>query len=601
MFSTAPRFREIRDVVHLLRRETDRLFVAQGLGMFVAVIASGAVAALTPFALKSVVDGVPLLRQPDIRSQWVSAVPYGVSYLMLLLAGRLLADLRPFLSATINHRLHSRLTIRFLDHVLRLPTGYLVKRRRGELLHSLELGSAGAQLIVGHLLGSVMPVTVELFTMMTVLRHLGHPTLLAVFIFAALAYSMIFSVGAVGLKKAMHAASTSSLEVHAQLTEDVSHLETLRCFVAEQQASVRLRKASAELEQRWRSVNLLNGAIAVSASVTFIASMTACLHIAITAVAAGTMTVGAFVMATVYMLQIVRPLESLGSAVRDLSRALGYLRPLLDLLAQPLSQDAISSSPESNEAEAAAPHAPAVRFEDVHFGYDAERPVLKGVSLSVPAGSTTAIVGRSGSGKSSLARLLMRLHSPQRGRILLDERPIDLIDVAELRRHLIGLVPQETALLHETIATNIALGMPAASLADIRIAACGAQLDALLEALPGGLDTPVGDRGMQLSGGERQRIGIARALIRRPGLYVLDEPTSMLDSNTELEIQRTLRSLPAEATTIVIAHRLSTIVDADEIVVLDDGQIQERGSHDTLLAREGLYAQMWHQQRSRHV
>jgi ATP-binding cassette subfamily B protein len=240
--------------------------------------------------------------------------------------------------------------------------------------------------------------------------------------------------------------------------------------------------------------------------------------------------------------------------------------------------------------------APAVRLENVHFGYDAERPIIKGVDLYVPAGRTTAIVGSSGSGKSTLARLLMGLYVPQRGRILLDGRTIDTIAASDLRGSIIGMVPQETALLHETIAGNIALGFPTATREEIRAAACGAQLQNLVDALPHGLDTTVGERGMQLSGGERQRVGIARALLRRPGLYVLDEPTSMLDSKTESHIQLALRSLSSDATKIVIAHRLSTIVDADQIVVLEDGQVRERGSHRALLEMDGLYARMWLQQ-----
>jgi ATP-binding cassette subfamily B protein len=237
-----------------------------------------------------------------------------------------------------------------------------------------------------------------------------------------------------------------------------------------------------------------------------------------------------------------------------------------------------------------------VHIEKLHFGYDPARPILKGVDIDVPAGSMTAIVGPSGSGKSSLARLLMRIYAPQQGSILLDGRPIESIDVKELRRTIVSLVPQETALLHDTIAGNIALGNSTANQEDLHIAAEAAQLQALIDVLPHGLDTPVGERGMQLSGGERQRVGIARALLRRPALYLLDEPTSMLDSKTELHIQKALRLLSGGATTIVIAHRLSTIVAADEIVVLDDGQVRERGSHHALLAANGLYAQMWRQQ-----
>ena len=598
MSTAGSRYRDIKQLVHLLRSEADRQVMSRTLGTALIVVAGGALAALSPLVLKSLVDAVAASQPAGSVARGPAALPCGVAYLLLLLAGRALADVRPLLSGAINQRLHSRLAQRFFDHVLHLPMGYLLRRRSGELQHSLDLASAGAQLMVSHLAGSLLPVLVELFTMTTVLIHLGQPGLVAVFGAAALAYFAIFSTGAGRMTTMAHAVSKSSLEMYARLGEGLAHVETLRYFAAEDQASRGLRAASAILEQRWRSLDRLNAVTALAASGIFAVSMAACLAIGAGAVARHAMSVGGFVLTTVYALQMVRPLESLGTAARDLSRALGYLRPLLDLLSEPLSDDATNTV---RAAPAPAPatgqrHAPAVRLENLHFGYDPRRPVIKGVDLEVPAGSTTAIVGRSGSGKSSLARLLMRLYAPQQGRILLDGRTIASIDVAELRRTLVGLVPQETTLLHDSIAGNIALGSPLANREEIRVAAHAAQLEELIAALPDGLDTPVGERGMQLSGGERQRVGIARALLRRPGLYVLDEPTSMLDSRTEREIQKALRSLSADATLIVIAHRLSTIVDADEIVVLDEGRILERGSHRALLAKNGLYARMWRQQ-----
>jgi ABC-type multidrug transport system fused ATPase/permease subunit len=587
---------EVAQVGQLLRSVSDRRTLRLGAGIVVVVVASGTLAALTPLALKVLIDALAALHTSKAIVHASSALPAGLAYLLILLAGRVLADIRPQLNGLINQRLHSRLSQRFFDHVLRLPMGYLLRRKSGELLHSLDLASGGAQLVISHLVGSLLPVLVELFAMITVLIHLGQPALVWVFLAASGAYLVIFSFGARQMTGTSRDVARSSLESHGQLNAGLAHVETLRYFAAEDQASRRFRTASALLEQRWRHLHRLVALIALAATATFSISTAICLCIGVGAVADGTMTVGGFVLASVYMLQMVRPLESLGNAARDLSRAVGYLHPFLDLLQQPLAADMLRDAAITTGTVTGPKRAPSVRLENVHFGYDADRPVIRGVDLDVPAGRTTAIVGRSGSGKSSLARLLMGLYMPQQGRILLDGRAIDSIAAAELRGTLIGLVPQETALLHETIAGNIALGMPDATPEAIRLAAHGAQLQDLIDALPSGLDTPVGERGLQLSGGERQRVGIARALLRRPGLYILDESTSMLDSKTELDILETLRTISADATKIIIAHRLSTIVDADEIVVLDDGRIRERGRHQALLEENGLYALMWRQQ-----
>lgn len=558
------------------------------------VIASGAVAALTPLALTQIVDALgAALRTPGPHEAW----PWtqGAAYLLLLCAVRVAADLRPLLSGDIDQRIQAGLTRRFFDHLMRLPMTYLLRRRSGELLHCLDLASTGSQLMLAHAVNSLIPVIAEIATMTLILLKLEQPALVGLFGLTALVYLAVFARGTPRLGRQAHGVSTASLEVYAQLNDGIAHAETLRIFAAEPQARARLEAATDALRASWLSLNRLTCGISLRASAVFAASMAACLTVAAGAVMHGSLTVGGFVLVTVYMLQIVRPLELLGTAARDVSRSMGFLRPLLELLSEPVEAAEGGTMPAAPHPTPRPAHAPAVRLENVHFGYDAERPVIRGLDLDVPAGRTTAIVGRSGSGKSSLAKLLLRLHAPQAGRILLDGRPIETIPAAQLRAWT-GLVPQETALLHASIASNIALGLPAARREDIELAARGAQLHLRVADMPRGYDALVGERGLQLSGGERQRVAIARALLRRPALFILDEPTSMLDSKTEADIQQALRKLTDGSTTIVIAHRLSTIMHADQIAVLDDGRIVESGRHAELIAREGLYAQLWRQQ-----
>lgn len=326
----------------------------------------------------------------------------------------------------------------------------------------------------------------------------------------------------------------------------------------------------------------------------FAVALVACLALTAEAVARDQLSVGGFVLTSVYILQLVRPLETLGTAARDLARATGFMRPLLDILAE--RREAWTEPSDCADAKWTTPaSAPSLRFENIHFGYDPKTPVFSGLDLEIPAGRTTAIVGRSGCGKSSLVRLLLRLHEPQGGRILVDGHPIESVPTAELRA-MIGLVPQDAGLVQRSVRSNIALGRPGETQQSIESAARRAQLHCLVDTLPHGYDTLLGERGQTLSGGERQRLGIARAMLRKPLIYLLDEPTSMLDGKTEAAILPALRELTSECTTLVIAHRLSTIMHADQIVVLEGGRVQEQGQHAELLAKQGLYAQLWHQQ-----
>jgi ATP-binding cassette subfamily B protein len=304
----------------------------------------------------------------------------------------------------------------------------------------------------------------------------------------------------------------------------------------------------------------------------------------------GTLTLGDFVLLNTFLMQVYRPLNFIGFVYREIRQGLTDIEEMFKLLDQ---------DPEIEDRPGAKPleiKGPVIRFEGVKFAYDPDRPILKGIDFEIPAGKTIAVVGPSGAGKSTISRLLYRFYDVTEGRITIDGQ--DIRDVTqESLRATIGMVPQDTVLFNDSIAYNVEYGRPGASDEEVRKAAELAQIGPFIESLPRGYQTQVGERGLKLSGGEKQRVAIARTILKGPPILILDEATSALDSKTEQDIQSALDAVSAGRTTLVIAHRLSTVIKADEIIVLRDGEIAERGTHYRLLARQGLYAQMWNRQR----
>jgi ABC-type multidrug transport system fused ATPase/permease subunit len=604
-------FVDLAAALRVLHADIDRT-VAWRLGATaLLVVVGGLLAGLAPLALKGMIDAAG---QPTPHGQTSpgTTLVFAAAYLLALCSGRLLTELRPSLIATAEQRLYARLRRRFFAHLLHLPLAFHRDRQSGALAQGLQQAILGYQIIVFNLVNSVVPVLVEIVTVTLVLFSLGEPALMTTFAATALAYLAVLRSRGAQIKSSARGVSEASTDANGMLIDGLLNVETIKCFGAEGTARLRFDRATSLLEQRWSTFQRERLRVGLTVAAVFALSMTALLAVAVHAVLRGTLSVGGFVLANAYMLQVARPLEMLGTAARDLSQAVEFIRPVIDVLREvgeaPDDCERLPGACVTNDIGAeTASDAPTVdrrgalslSLRDVCFAYAGGNPVLNGLSLDIAAGSRVAIVGASGSGKSSLIRLLLRLEEPQAGSITLGGLAIDTLSAREVRKR-IAVVPQDTMLFNETVAFNIGIGKANAARWEIERAARVARMHAFICSLPAGYETVVGERGLKLSGGERQRIAIARAVLKDPEIYVLDEATSMLDSATETQILRNLREISAGVTTVTIAHRLSTIRDAGEIVVLRGGVVAEHGDHASLLASGREYAALWREQLGAH-
>jgi ATP-binding cassette subfamily B protein len=566
------------------------------LGAFVLLLIAKLATIATPFTFKWATDALTGQgTAPAFANDWLLWIVAGPVTLTLAYGGmRVLmaafTQLRDGVFAKVAMHAVRRLAYRTFVHMHELSLRFHLERKTGGLTRVLERGRNGIETIVRMVILQLVPTIIEL-TMVFVVLLWQFDWRYAVVILLTVAGYMAFTYRAtewrIGIRRKMNDSDT---DANVKAIDSLLNYETVKYFSAEQREAARYDRAMARYEdasvQAYTSLAVLNAGQAVIFTCGLAVTMVMCAI----GISNGTNSVGDFVLVNAMMIQLYIPLNFMGMVYREIKQAVIDIETMFSILAR---------EPEVRDASVAAPLAVSkghIRFENVQFAYEAERPILKGISFEVPAGRTVAVVGPSGAGKSTISRLLFRFYDLSGGRIMIDGQDISQVTQQSLRET-IGMVPQDTVLFNDTIRYNIRYGRWDASDADVEEAARLAQIDGFIRMSPKGYETEVGERGLKLSGGEKQRVAIARTILKGPPILLLDEATSALDSHTEKEIQDALERVSKGRTTLVIAHRLSTIVTADEIIVLDKGQIVERGSHQALLTRNGLYASMWNRQR----
>jgi ABC-type transport system involved in Fe-S cluster assembly fused permease/ATPase subunit len=552
--------------------------------LFVAKLVSVA----TPLFYRDAVDalageGVPLVALGAIGL----TIAYGMARLMTV--G--FQQLRDAIFARVGQRALRMLALETFEHIHRLSMRYHITRKTGGLSRIIERGVKGVEFLLRFLLFNIGPLILELLmigVILTILFDWTYLVVVAVTIGLYVWFTFAVTEWRVRQRRQMNAADT---DANQKAIDSLLNYETVKYFGAEGREARRYDNAMAGYEEAAIKTSYSLAFLNFGQSVLITAGLVAVMIMAAIGVQNGTLTVGDFVMVNAYMVQITVPLNFLGTVYREIRQALVDMGQMFNLLDQPAE---ISDAPGAPDLKVTGGK---VTLENVHFGYDPDRTILRGVTIEAQPGETVAIVGSTGSGKSTIGRLLFRFYDVSQGALKIDGQDIRTVTQDSLHRA-IGVVPQDTVLFNDTIGYNIAYGRDGATQADVEAAAKDAQIHDFIMSLPDRYDTTVGERGLKLSGGEKQRVGIARTLLKNPPILLLDEATSALDSETEHEIQDALMRAGEGRTVLTIAHRLSTIADADRIVVLEKGETMEQGRHDELLALEGRYAQLWHRQQS---
>lgn len=536
-----------------------------------------------PIILKDIVDAVSA--KPELT---LLAVPVGlvIAYGLMRVMSTLFTELREVVFARVTQQAVRRIALKVFEHLHALSMRFHLDRQTGGLTRDIERGTRGVSSLVSFTLYSILPTIIEVLMVLTWLI-LHYEIWFAVITVVALVLYVVYTF-AVTEWRTNFRRTMNDLDSRAntRAVDSLLNYETVKYFNNEKFEAQRYDQSM----ERWQeaaiksqtSLSVLNVGQALIISV----AVTLMVWRATVGVVEGRMTLGDLVLVNAFMIQLYIPLNFLGVLYREIKQSLADMERMFGLMAE---HREIDDDPDARPLNVQQGE---VRFENVSFAYDPARPILKGVDLVLPAGKTTAIVGSSGAGKSTLSRLLYRFYDIGDGAIRIDGQDIRSVTQASLRAA-IGIVPQDTVLFNDTLEYNIRYGRPSATDAEVTAVADAAHLARFVSSLPEGMATRVGERGLKLSGGEKQRVAIARALLKRPALLIFDEATSALDSESEKAIQQELMEVSRGRTTMVIAHRLSTIVDADQIVVLEDGRVVESGRHADLLAKRGRYAELW--------
>lgn len=581
--STEPAHKDRRDLYNL-RAMLPYIWEYRGRALFalICLMLSKVANVGVPLVMKDLVD---YLEKTD-KASLILPVSLLVVYGLLRLGNSLFNELRDAIFAKVRYRAMRRLSTRVLSHLHKLSLRYHLERQTGAISRDLERGTRSVSSILNYLVFSILPMVAE-FALVAIVLLSKYAMVFTLVSFAAVGIYVAFTLLITEWRMDYrHQMNRLDSEANAQAFDSLINYETVKYFGNEAMELERYDRTLADWEfnavKSQTSMSLLNfgqGAIIAIA-------VTSVMLLATQGVVDGEMSIGDLVLVNAFLLQLFIPLNFLGVVYRQIKYALADMDRVFRLL---------ETAPEIADSSNARPLVVTegrIRFQDVDFGYNPDRQILFGMDFEIKPGQKVAVVGHSGAGKSTLSRLLYRFYDTKAGQVLIDGQDLRQVTQASLRQA-IGMVPQDTALFNASIWFNLAYGNPAASRAEVERAAEMAHIRSFIESLPQGWDTLVGERGLKLSGGEKQRVAIARAMLKRPRILIFDEATSSLDSGTEQAILQTLKEVAENRTTLVIAHRLSTVVDADRILVMEQGRIIEQGTHHELLLKGGSYARIW--------